>query len=51
MDKIWNNDLIIKIVLAAGLSKRYGFKNKLAEKINDKPIILNTINSLQSKVY
>ena len=33
------NNKIIKVVLAAGLSKRYGFKNKILEKINGKTLI------------
>ena len=38
--------LIKKIVLAAGLSKRYGKKNKLTEVFNGKPLIKNTIDVL-----
>ena len=33
------NNKIIKVILAAGLSKRYGFKNKILEKINGKTLI------------
>ena len=33
------NNKIIKVVLAAGLSKRYGLKNKILEKINGKTLI------------
>ncbi len=33
------NNKIIKVVLAAGLSKRFGFKNKILEKINGKTLI------------
>ena len=33
------NNKIIKVILAAGLSKRYGLKNKILEKINGKTII------------
>ena len=37
---------IIKVVLAAGLSKRYGLKNKILEKINGKTIIENILDRL-----
>ena len=33
------NNKIIKVVLAAGLSKRFGWKNKILEKINGKTLI------------
>ena len=33
------NNKIIKVVLAAGLSKRFGLKNKILEKINGKTLI------------
>ena len=37
---------IKKILLAAGESKRFGNKNKLAEVINDKPIISHILDTL-----
>ena len=37
---------IIKVVLAAGLSKRYGLKNKILEKINGKTIIATILDRL-----
>ncbi len=37
---------IIKVVLAAGLSKRYGLKNKILEKINGKTIIETILDRL-----
>ena len=37
---------IKKIVLAAGLSKRYGSENKLSALINGKSIINHTIDNL-----
>ena len=37
---------IIKVVLAAGLSKRYGLKNKILEKINGKTVIENILDRL-----
>ena len=41
-----NNNNIIKVVLAAGLSKRYGFKNKILEKINGKTLIETILDRL-----
>ena len=38
--------LVKKIVLAAGTSKRYGFKNKLAEIINGKSMIKHILDTL-----
>ena len=40
------NNKIIKVILAAGLSKRYGFKNKILEKINGKTIIETILDRL-----
>ena len=40
------NNNIIKVVLAAGLSKRYGLKNKILEKINGKTIIETILDRL-----
>ena len=40
------NNKIIKVVLAAGLSKRYGLKNKILEKINGKTVIENILDRL-----
>jgi len=40
------NNKIIKVVLAAGLSKRYGFKNKILEKINGKTVIETILDRL-----
>ena len=40
--------LIKKIILAAGLSKRYGLKNKLTQHINNKPIINCLMDKLLS---
>jgi len=40
------NNKIIKVVLAAGLSKRYGFKNKILEKINGKTLIETILDRL-----
>ena len=37
---------IIKVVLAAGLSKRFGLKNKILEKINGKTLIETIIDRL-----
>jgi len=37
---------IIKVVLAAGLSKRYGLKNKILEKINGKTLIETILDRL-----
>ncbi len=37
---------IKKIVLAAGISKRYGNRNKLAEIINGKPLIKHILDTL-----
>ena len=37
---------IIKVILAAGLSKRYGLKNKILEKINGKTIIETILDRL-----
>lgn len=37
---------IIKVVLAAGLSKRYGLKNKILEKINGKTVIETILDRL-----
>lgn len=39
---------IKKIILAAGLSKRYGLKNKLTQHINNKPIINCLMDKLLS---
>ena len=43
-----DKSLIKKIILAAGLSKRYGLKNKLTEHINNKPIINCLLDKLLS---
>ncbi|MDC0544076.1 nucleotidyltransferase family protein [Alphaproteobacteria bacterium] len=40
--------IIKKIILAAGLSKRYGLKNKLTQHINNKPIINCLMDKLLS---
>ena len=40
------NNKIIKVVLAAGLSKRFGLKNKILEKINGKTLIETILNRL-----
>ena len=40
------NNKIIKVVLAAGLSKRFGLKNKILEKINGKTLIENILDRL-----
>ena len=40
------NNKIIKVVLAAGLSKRYGLKNKILEKINGKTLIETILDRL-----
>jgi len=40
------NNKIIKVVLAAGLSKRYGLKNKILEKINGKTVIETILDRL-----
>ena len=40
------NNKIIKVVLAAGLSKRFGLKNKILEKINGKTLIETIIDRL-----
>ena len=40
------NNNIIKVVLAAGLSKRYGLKNKILEKINGKTVIETILDRL-----
>ena len=40
--------IIKKIILAAGLSKRYGLKNKLTQHINNKPIINCLLDKLLS---
>ena len=40
------NNKIIKVVLAAGLSKRYGLKNKILEKINGRTVIENILDRL-----
>ena len=40
------NNKIIKVVLAAGLSKRFGLKNKIFEKINGKTLIENILDRL-----
>ena len=41
-----NANKIMKIVLAAGESKRFGDKNKLSEMINNKPIINHVLDTL-----
>mgnify|MGYP001283538488 FL=1 len=43
-----DKSLIKKIILAAGLSKRYGLKNKLTQHINNKPIINCLMDKLLS---
>ena len=48
IDKSKNKFLIKKIVLAAGLSNRYGKKNKLTQYINSKPVIIHLIDKLLS---
>ena len=48
IDKSSSKSLIKKIVLAAGLSTRYGKKNKLIQYIHDKPLINHTIDKLLS---
>ena len=40
------NNKIIKVILAAGLSKRYGLKNKILEKINGKTVIETILDRL-----
>ena len=40
------NNKIIKVVLAAGLSKRYGLKNKILQKINGKTVIETILDRL-----
>ena len=40
------NNKIIKVVLAAGLSKRFGLKNKLLEKVNGKTRIETILDRL-----
>ena len=40
------NNKIIKVVLAAGLSKRFGLKNKLLEKVNGKTLIETILDRL-----
>ena len=40
--------IIKKIILAAGLSKRYGLKNKLTQHINNKPLINCLMDKLLS---
>jgi len=46
------NSKILKVVLAAGLSKRYGLRNKILEKINTKSIIESILENLISlKAY
>ena len=42
------NSKILKVVLAAGLSKRYGLRNKILEKINTKSIIESILDNLIS---
>ena len=42
------NSKILKVVLAAGLSKRYGLRNKILEKINAKSIIEYILENLIS---
>ena len=46
MKKNNNNISIKKILLAAGISKRYGYKNKLTEKIKGKYLIEHVIDTL-----
>ena len=46
MDKHIDKPLIKKLVLAAGLSNRYGKKNKLTQYINNKSIINHLIDKL-----
>jgi len=48
IDKSNSKSLIKKIVLAAGLSNRYGKKNKLSQYINNKPVINHIIDKLLS---
>ena len=48
IDKSMSKSLIKKIVLAAGLSNRYGKKNKLSQYINNKPVINHLIDKLLS---
>ena len=48
IDKNNNKSIIKKIVLAAGLSNRYGKKNKLSQYINNKPVINHLIDKLLS---
>ena len=48
IDKSNNKSLIKKIVLAAGLSNRYGRRNKLTQYINNKPVINHLIDKLLS---
>ena len=40
------NNKVIKVVLAAGLSKRFGLKNKILEKINGKTLIETILDRL-----
>ena len=40
------NNKITKVVLAAGLSKRFGLKNKILEKINGKTLIETILDRL-----
>ncbi len=40
------NNKILKVVLAAGLSKRYGLKNKILEKISGKTVIETILDRL-----
>ena len=40
------NNTVIKVVLAAGLSKRFGLKNKILEKINGKTLIETILDRL-----
>ena len=40
------NNKIIKVILAAGSSTRYGFKNKILEKINGKTVIETILDRL-----
>ena len=48
INKSNSKPLIKKIVLAAGLSNRYGKKNKLSQYINNKPVINHLIDKLLS---
>ena len=40
------NNKIIKVILAAGLSKRFGLGNKILAKINRKTVIENILDRL-----